>query len=378
MQWPTSITTDRLVLRPWRMDDAPALFRYASDPEVGPAAGWAPHASVEESQRVLWDVLLACESFAITVRAAERPDEPVGAIALRPCDASGHMLDDRAWDGVRDANVGYWIGRPFWSHGYMTEALAAVERHAFLDLGLDALWADYYEGNRRSSRVQAKARMLRHHDLPHEVDLLGKVHHATMNRITRTEWERAMAADPTDAGTRGRQQAEASRLVAALPLVARVRSGGQTGADRGGLDAAREAGIPVCGWCPPGGLAEDLPEPPGLLAIYPELREGHAEGYVERTAWNVRDAHATLIVSPGGLEPLSGTEMTVIFAERMGRPVLVLEGRDASAGAQEAIAWLRTLGQRALTLNVAGPRESKMPGVWQLTHDVVAAILRDM
>ena len=134
--------------------------------------------------------------------------------------------------------------------------------------------------------------------------------------------------------------------------------------------------MPICGWCPPGGLAEDLPEPPGLLALYPELREGAATGYVERTAWNVRDSHATLIVSPGGLEPRSGTEMTAIFAERMGRPVLVLEGADAGAGAEEALAWLESLGMRAITLNVAGPRESKMPGVYELTHDIVTRILQ--
>ena len=90
----------------------------------------------------------------------------------------------------------------------------------------------------------------------------------------------------------------------------------------------------------------------------------------------MRDSHATLIVSPGGLEPRSGTEMTAIFAERMGRPVLVLEGSNVSEAATEALAWLRSLGANAMTLNVAGPRESKMPGVYELTHDIVTSVLR--
>ena len=83
--------------------------------------------------------------------------------------------------------------------------------------------------------------------------------------------------------------------------------------------------VPICGWCPPGGLAEDYPEPPGLLAEYPELVEGASSGYVERTAWNVRDSHATLIVAPDGIPPRGGTEMTRIFAERFGRPVMRAE-----------------------------------------------------
>lgn len=195
--------------------------------------------------------------------------------------------------------------------------------------------------------------------------------------FTPEQLARAHAADPVDPLTRRCQQGEGQRIIADMPLIAYVRSGGQTGADRGGLDAARASGVPICGWCPPGGLAEDLPEAPGVLALYPELREGQAQGYVERTAWNVRDSHATLIVSPGGLEPLSGTEMTATFAKAFGRPVLVLDAtnNDARLAAQEAFAWLQGLDLRGMTLNVAGPRESKMPGVYDLTRNIVETLL---
>ena len=135
--------------------------------------------------------------------------------------------------------------------------------------------------------------------------------------------------------------------------------------------AAREAGVPICGWCPPGGLAEDMPEPPGLLAAYPELKEGPSEGYVERTALNVRDSHATLIVAPAGIEPRSGTEMTVMFAERFGRPVKIIRGMDDIA---ETRAWIEGLGL-GITLNVAGPRESKTPGTYATTKNVVSVLL---
>ena len=55
--------------------------------------------------------------------------------------------------------------------------------------------------------------------------------------------------------------------------IKRIRSGGQTGVDRAALDIAGKNHIEICGWCPKGGWAEDLPSPPGLLADYPELQQ---------------------------------------------------------------------------------------------------------
>jgi RimJ/RimL family protein N-acetyltransferase len=368
MMWPEPIVTERLTLRPWRKDDADALFAAASDPAVGTPAGFPPHKTHEHSEEVLRDVLMKPEVYAICIRASEMPDTPVGAIGL--------MFEDEDFSIAEgEAELGYWIAKPYWNAGYMTEAVQALERHAFMDLGLSALWAASYSENPASAAVQKKAHLTFHHHQEGSRDLMGKTHGLEVSRITRTEWERAIVADPTGKDYRGKQQAEASRVMAEMPLISQVRSGGQTGADRGGLDAAREAGVAICGWCPPGGLAEDFPEAPGLMKLYPELREGHAPGYVERTAWNVRDAHATLVVSPGGLEPLSGTEMTKIFAERFGRPVLVLEGDNIEDDAATALGWLRGLDMLGLTLNVAGPRESKMPGTYLKTKDIVAALL---
>ena len=83
-----------------------------------------------------------------------------------------------------------------------------------------------------------------------------------------------------------------------MKRIRKIRSGGQTGVDRAALDAARQCGLKICGWCPKGGWAEDCPEPPGLLALYPELRETPLENVSQRTVWNVRDADATLIICP--------------------------------------------------------------------------------
>jgi Circularly permutated YpsA SLOG family len=89
-----------------------------------------------------------------------------------------------------------------------------------------------------------------------------------------------------------------------------IVTGGQTGVDRAALDVAGELGIPYAGFCPRGGWAEDLPEPPGLLSRYPHLRETPLSDPAQRTAWNVRDSNAVLILVGGkGLSVSQGTRL---------------------------------------------------------------------
>ena len=138
-----------------------------------------------------------------------------------------------------------------------------------------------------------------------------------------------------------------------LPLT-RVISGGQTGVDRAALDAARVAGLAIGGWCPAGRRAEDGPLDPA----YP-LSETPEAGYEQRTAWNVRDADATLVLAWGPLE--GGTALTVRFLEREERPYLLVT-LDEAPDAEAVRAWLRA--ERVSVLNVAGPRGSKAPAVY--------------
>jgi putative molybdenum carrier protein len=149
-------------------------------------------------------------------------------------------------------------------------------------------------------------------------------------------------------------------------LLVVIRSGGQTGADRAALDYAVRRGLPYAGWCPRGGWAEDFPDPPGLLAVYPRLTETPAADPAERTAWNVRDSHATLILTRGDPGRSPGTLLTRQLAEQLKRPCLVVDPADPSA-VDDARDWLdRTvadLGASELVLNVAGPRESEAPGI---------------
>jgi Circularly permutated YpsA SLOG family len=114
----------------------------------------------------------------------------------------------------------------------------------------------------------------------------------------------------------------------------KIISGGQSGVDRAALDVAIERGLDWGGWCPKGGWAEDFPEPPGLLAKYPHLKETEQSHPLQRTEWNVRDSNASLIITDGkGLAPSIGTgralQMPALRARRRTRP----PGCDSSSSA---------------------------------------------
>lgn len=153
--------------------------------------------------------------------------------------------------------------------------------------------------------------------------------------------------------------------------VARLVSGGQTGADRAALDVAILRGLPYGGWCPRGGWAEDHPTPPGLMTRYPGLRPTGTDDPAHRTRLNVHDSDATLVVC-GEETPSAGTDVTLAAAREVGRPVLVTAGDP-----DEVLAWLAGLPAPAagLVLNVAGPRESEEPGLYRRTRRLLEAVL---
>lgn len=174
------LTTARLLLRPWRADDAADLYELARDPRVGPAAGWPPHRSVGESAEVIRTIFSAPETYAVVLRDTGRP---VGCVGLLFPDA-GHFAI-----GSSDAEVGYWIGTPWWGRGLIPEAVDALARRAFDDLGLTALWASCFPENAASRRVLEKCgfRYVRTEpSLPVCPD--GTSHSGEIRRLTREAW----------------------------------------------------------------------------------------------------------------------------------------------------------------------------------------------
>ena|SRR6185369_13732774 len=149
-------------------------------------------------------------------------------------------------------------------------------------------------------------------------------------------------------------------------MLKKIVSGGQSGVDRAALDAAMLLQLASGGWCPRGRIAEDGP----IRRCY-RLVETPSAKYPQRTEWNVRDSDATLIVNRGALD--GGTLATEQLArERYRKPVFVIQ-LDRRIEAERFHAWLRAYHVRVL--NIAGPRESKRPGIYEEALELLTRLL---
>lgn len=178
----TTLETPRLLLRSWEETDAEALYKYAKDPAVGPIAGWPPHTSVENSREVIRTILSAPETYAVVLK---QTGEPVGSIGLMFGDTV-HSADI----AEGEAEIGYWIGVPFWGQGLIPEAVRRLLRRGFEDLGLQAVWCGYYDGNTQSRRVQEKCGFQYSHTEYGKISPLGDARTEHFTRLSRADWVR--------------------------------------------------------------------------------------------------------------------------------------------------------------------------------------------
>lgn len=139
--------TEQIQLRPWREEDAEGLYLLAIDPEVGPRAGWSPHRNIGESREVIRTIFANDHTWAIVRKAS---DEPIGCICYYLPSESNIGI------GPHDAEVGYWVGRPWWNQGIATEALRLIIDYCFIEKGFHTLWADHFPDNPASGRVLQK------------------------------------------------------------------------------------------------------------------------------------------------------------------------------------------------------------------------------
>lgn len=172
------IITQRLHLRAYTLDDAQAVYKHAKNPNVGPHAGWKPHASVEESRDVIRDIFLPAEAYAIILK---QTGELIGTIALEP---------DRRRPGVKSKELGYWLAEEHWGKGLMTEAAKAVIDFGFEELGLDVIAICTGEANNRSQRVIDKCEF--HYEGTERFCYAiydGSVRDSRCYSMIRAEWE---------------------------------------------------------------------------------------------------------------------------------------------------------------------------------------------
>ncbi len=142
------LETERLRLRPWTLEDVEAFYLYASNPEVGPGAGWKPHESLEESRALLehW----TAEDYPDVIFAIE--EKETGGIA----GSMGLHVDTHRAQSAGSRMLGYCIAKEHWGKGFATEAANAVIDYAFCRLRVKLLTVDHYTDNARSRRVIEK------------------------------------------------------------------------------------------------------------------------------------------------------------------------------------------------------------------------------
>ena len=142
--------------------------------------------------------------------------------------------------------------------------------------------------------------------------------------------------------------------------ITKIVSGGQTGADQGGLDAAIYCSIPHGGWCPKGRKSEN-----GIIPAKYQLQEMPSPDYLVRTKANVVDSDATVIFTCGELD--GGSLKTAQFAIKFKKPYLHmnLDKLSRAESIQTVVNWLQSSCPEECILNVAGSRGSKAPGIQQ-------------
>lgn len=138
------LETERLILRMWTKKDAAALYDYAKDPDVGPNAGWKPHANAGESRMIIDQLFRRNMTWAIVEKET---GVVVGSIGFEP---------DKYRPGINSREMGYSLARSRWGKGYMTEAARRLIRYGFEELGLVILMIRTSETNLRSQRVIEK------------------------------------------------------------------------------------------------------------------------------------------------------------------------------------------------------------------------------
>lgn len=151
-----TLTTPRLVLRPFTLEDAEAMYHtWAKDPEVTRWMRWQPHKSIDETSAVLADWVKSYRSgdtylWAITLKDSHQLMGSLGIFNGEDSRFPGHK------------QPAYCIGKAYWGKGYTAEALTAALKHFIAATGCTSLYCSHAVGNPASGRVMEKAGFVYH------------------------------------------------------------------------------------------------------------------------------------------------------------------------------------------------------------------------
>lgn len=141
------LTTDRLILRPWRESDLNDFYEYASVDGVGQMAGWNPHRNMEESRQILSHFIEGRHIFAL-----EHQGKVIGSLGIEAYKEENYP----ELDALQGREVGYVLSKAYWGRGLMPEAVKAVTDWLFREERLDFVLVGHFEWNTQSRRVIEK------------------------------------------------------------------------------------------------------------------------------------------------------------------------------------------------------------------------------
>lgn len=172
------LTTERLVLRPWRLSDLEDFYEYASVDGVGQMAGWKPHENKEESLAVLRRFIDGKKTFALVYEG-----KVIGSLGIE------RYKEEKfpEFDGKRCREIGYVLSKSYWGRGLMPEAVRKVIAYLFEEVGLDAVFCAHYLSNHQSARVQEKCGF-HHYAFGRHETKLGTVEDDEENVLFREEY----------------------------------------------------------------------------------------------------------------------------------------------------------------------------------------------
>lgn len=139
-----TLQTGRLILRAWAEADLDDFYAYASNPRIGPGAGWQPHRDKQESKAILNSFIKEDETWALVWK---QNGKVIGSVGLHP---------DRKRTGINSRMIGYVLSEEYWGRGIMVEAVQRALQHGFEDLGLEIVAVYHFPFNQRSRRVIEK------------------------------------------------------------------------------------------------------------------------------------------------------------------------------------------------------------------------------
>ena len=172
-----TLRTTRLILRPWTLADAAALYAQAQNPKIGVMCGWLPHKSVAESREIIEHILLKPHSFAICLA----DHQLIGSIGLL------FPHDSNLPPATGEAEIGYWLGESFWGNGYATEAMQAMIAYSFEKQEPTRLLAGIYQETPPSQKVLEKCGFRHQQTIEHYFSkLTGETHTAMLYALAAT------------------------------------------------------------------------------------------------------------------------------------------------------------------------------------------------